>query len=187
MLPTGTINGHDYVDLGLSVQWATCNVGALSPSDYGEYYAWGETSTKNDYSSSTSKTWEKSLDNIAGYASYDAARAHWGSAWRLPTKAEFQELIDNCSWTWTSQDGHNGYKVTGKNGKSIFLPAASWRGGTELDNAGKGGLYWSATPDEKVTQCACSLCFYSGSRYVDWGNRYYGLSVRPVSEHGRER
>ena len=181
---SGTSNGHDYVDLGLSVKWATCNVGATSPSDYGDYYAWGETSTKSDYSSSTSKTYGKSMGNIGGNSSYDVARYRWGGSWRLPTKAEFEELKTKCTWTWTTQGGHEGYKVTGKNGKSIFLPAAGWRHGTSSDLVGERGFYWSSSPYEGDTYRAYGLSFFSSGHGhgVGWYRRYYGFSVRPVVE-----
>ena len=94
----GTINGYDYVDLGLSVKWATCNVGASTPEDYGDYYAWGETSTKSSYDIDNSTTFGKQMRSIAGNPTWDAARKNWGSPWRLPTEAEFQELIDNSTW-----------------------------------------------------------------------------------------
>ena len=178
----GKINGHEWVDLGLSVKWATCNVGASSPSAYGNYYAWGETRTKSTYTEENCQTDNKSMGDIAGNPNYDAARANWGSSWRLPTKAEFQELLNNCTWTWTSQGGHNGYKVTGKNGNSIFLPAAGWRGGSSLNVAGERGDYWSSTPDESDSQLAYHLYFDSGDRFVGWGCRYSGFTVRPVSE-----
>ena len=175
-----TSNGHDYVDLGLSVKWATCNVGASSPSDYGDYYAWGETSTKSSYDEDNSKTYGKSMGNIGGNSSYDVARYKWGGSWRLPSKAEMQELVDKCTWTWTTQGGHNGYKVTGKNGKSIFLPAAGWRYGTSPYDIGEGGYYWGSAPNESSTLNAYGLSFYSSRHYVVWGYRYNGFSVRPV-------
>ena len=178
----GSINGHEWVDLGLSVKWATCNVGASSPSEYGNYYAWGETRTKSEYYTSNSATYKKSMGDIAGNPNYDAARANWGGSWRLPTNAEFQELIDKCTWTWTSQGGHKGYKVTGKNGNSIFLPAAGWRGGSSLNYAGEDGYYWSSSPDESGLQRAYGLNFGSGYRSVSWYGRYGGRPVRPVSE-----
>ncbi|MBE6177172.1 MAG: hypothetical protein E7149_01495 [Rikenellaceae bacterium] len=178
----GTINGHEWVDLGLSVKWATCNVGASSPSEYGNYYAWGETRTKSTYTEKNSVTYKKSMGDIAGSYQYDAARANWGSSWRLPTKAECEELKNNCTWTWTSQGGHNGYKVTGKNGNSIFLPAAGWRYGSSLSYAGEGGYYWSSSPGESGSQRACSLYFRSGYRRVGWDDRDLGHTVRPVSE-----
>ncbi len=178
----GTINGHGYVDLGLSVKWATCNVGASSSSDYGDYFAWGETTTKSEYTEENSKTYGKSMGSIAGNSQYDAARANWGSTWRLPTSEEIDELINKCMWTWTSQGGHNGYKVTGPNGNSIFLPAAGWRYGTSLDSAGGLGGYWGATPYEDGTDNAYDLLFNSGGPDRDWDYRNIGQSVRPVSE-----
>ncbi len=180
--PTGYINGHEYVDLGLSVKWATCNVGASSASGYGNYYAWGETSTKSEYTQENSKTYGKSLGNIAGNSKYDAARANWGGTWRLPTAREIDELVNKCTWTCTSQGGHNGYKITGPNGNSIFLPAAGWRDLTSLRYAGERGLYWGATPMEGYPSSAWSLFFDSGdfNRYP--GTRSLGQSVRPVSE-----
>lgn len=154
----GTINGHEWVDLGLSVKWATCNVGASSLSAYGNYYAWGETRTKSEYNYSNSVTYEKSMGDIAGSSQYDAARANWGSSWRLPTKAEFQELINNCTWTWTSQGGHNGYKVTGKNGNSIFLPAAGWRYGSSLYYAGENSASIGVLRPSRVVRSTRTTC-----------------------------
>ncbi|MGM9767172.1 MAG: PEGA domain-containing protein, partial [Candidatus Cryptobacteroides sp.] len=180
---TGTIDGYEYVDLGLSVKWATCNVGASSPSDYGNYYAWGEVRTKSEYTYENSTTYEKSMRDISGNSTYDAARYNWGGKWRLPTKAECQELVDNCTWTWASQGGHNGYKVTSKkNGASIFLPAAGYRYGSSLYDAGEYGDYWSSSPLEGNTQRAYYLYFDSGLHDVGWYYRNYGRSVRPVSE-----
>ncbi len=179
---SGSTNGHEWVDLGLSVKWATCNVGASSPSEYGNYYAWGETRTKSTYTEENCQTYNKSMGDIAGSSQYDVARANWGSSWRLPTKAEFEELKNNCTWTWTSQGGHNGYKVTGKNGNSIFLPAAGWRSGSSLGYAGEDGHYRSSTPFESGSQRAYHLFFYSGNRSVNWGYRNYGHTVRPVMD-----
>ena len=181
--PDGFVNDHGYVDLGLSVKWATCNVGANSPSDYGDYYAWGETSTKSSYDTDNSKTYGKSMGNIGGNSSYDVARYRWGGSWRLPTKAELEELETKCTWTWTTQGGHNGYKVTSKtNGKSIFLPAAGWRGWTSPDYVGELGYYWSSTPYESNTLYAYNLCFNSSYHSVGWNDRFGGFSVRPVVE-----
>ncbi|MBQ8694620.1 MAG: DUF1566 domain-containing protein [Bacteroidaceae bacterium] len=183
---TGTLNGHDWVDLGLpsGLKWATCNVGASSPKDYGNYYAWGETTTKSSYTEDNSTTFCKDMSDIGGNATYDVARKQWGSTWRLPTKAEFDELLDedNCTWTWTTFDGVNGYRVTGANGNSIFLPAAGYRGGTWLFNDGSYGEYWSSTPHESNTNYAYDLYFRSGYHYTSSSSREYGQSVRPVCE-----
>ena len=177
------INGHEYVDLGLSVKWATCNVGASKPEDYGNYYAWGETKTKSDYSSSNSVSYGKKFSDIGGQSQYDAARSNWGGTWRLPTEAELQELRDKCTWKWTTQNGVKGYKVTGPSGNSIFLPAAGIRNGSSLYHAGgEYGNYWSSSPYESDSDYAYDLYFYSSIQGAYWNNRYYGLSVRPVAE-----
>ena len=189
-----TTNGHEYVDLGLpsGLKWATCNVGADSPEGYGNYYAWGETTTKSDYLSNNSATYGLSISQLQsqGYIdgsgnlapSHDAARANWGSSWRMPTKEEQQELIDNCTWTWTTQNGVNGYKVTGPNGNHIFLPAAGYRDGSSLYLAGKDGYYWSSTPFESSSNTAWLLYFHSGYLRMGTCGRSYGPPVRPVSE-----
>ena len=178
---TNTINGHEWVDLGLSVKWATCNVGAISPSDYGDYFAWGEISTKSSYTKDNSKTYNKPMGDIAGNSQYDTARANWGSTWRMPTEKEFKELSDQCTWTWISEGGHNGYRVTSKtNGNSIFLPAAGAHGGS-LDGVGSFGDYWSAGPSS-ITN-GCYLCFNWSGVYPQYDYyRFFGFSVRPVSE-----
>ena len=172
------------MDLGLSVKWATCNVGASSPTGYGNYYAWGETSTKSSYDVDNCKTWKRSLSDIRGNSSYDAARANWGGNWRLPTKSEYDELLNNCDRQWTTLNGVKGMRFTSKkNGNSVFFPAAGWRLGTSTYHVGEGGYYWSSTPYESNTQTAYSLYFDSGGgASTDWGNRYFGHTVRPVLE-----
>ena len=178
---TGTINGHDYVALGLpsGLKWATCNVGATTPEGYGNYYAWGETSTKTSYDQSNSVTYGQQISDFSGNATYDAARANWGSTWRMPTEAEMRELINNCTWTWTTQNGVNGMRVTGPNGNSIFLPATGYYQGSSRYSG--SGYYWSSTPYESATSPAYFLYFNSGSRHVGWYERDYGRTVRPVS------
>ena len=173
-------NGHEYVDLGLSVKWATCNVGANKPEDYGNYYAWGETKTKKIYSIFNSKKDGKYMRDISGYTKYDAARANWGGNWRMPTYDELNELITQCTWTWTVQNGVKGYMVTSKtNDNKIFLPAAGGRYGLSLSDAGERGHYWSSVP---YRQDSDYYYLYFDSRH--WGmSRFYcsyGYSVRPV-------
>ncbi|MGN1259633.1 MAG: SUMF1/EgtB/PvdO family nonheme iron enzyme, partial [Alloprevotella sp.] len=182
-LALDSYNGHDFVDLGLSVKWATCNVGANTPEEYGNYYAWGETSPKSSYDEDNCKTWECSMGDIGGDPEYDAARANWGSNWRLPTDAEFEELIDNCDYQWTTQNGVAGVRFTSKrNGNSIFFPAAGWRIVSFTDAAGERGNYWSSTPSfDGDTQFASGLYFDSGgSAYTDGDNRDFGRQIRPV-------
>ena len=176
--PNGNIGGHDYVDLGLSVKWATCNVGASSPSDYGDYFAWGKTSAKSEYTEKSNETYGKDLGDIAGNPAYDAVSANWGGSWRLPTKAEFEELKDNC--TWTTKKGHNGYWVQGPNGNSIFLPAAGWWSRTTLYYVGEKGAYWSSTP---YNYNGAWVLFFNRSCWnVGWTFYRDKLLIRPVSE-----
>ena len=125
-------NGHEWVDLGLSVKWATCNVGAKTAEEYGNYYAWGETKPKDAYSGSSSVTYGLNNSDLKAQgiidedgnltSSYDAAAANWGGDWKMPTIAEMNELESKCTWEWIKQNGVRGYKVTGPNGNFIFLP-----------------------------------------------------------------
>ncbi|MBR6068799.1 MAG: hypothetical protein IKP45_13495 [Bacteroidales bacterium] len=175
---TGTLNGHDWVDLGLpsGTKWATCNVGAVAPAVYGYYYAWGETTPKSTYTSSN-YTYTSNPTTLPSSA--DAATANWGAGWRMPTKTEMLELIDNCTVTWTTQNGVNGCLFTGSNGNSIFLPAAGERSGSELGSAGSQGCYWSSSLSGGSSY-AVSLFFnlYNCDRRYKY--RYYGQSVRAV-------
>ncbi|MCD8291372.1 MAG: protein kinase [Prevotella sp.] len=177
---SGKINGYEYVDLGLSVKWARYNIGTSSPSGYGNYYAWGEIKTKNEYTVKNHISLKK-ISNIAGNSKYDAARANWGGSWRLPTKAEIDELMNKCKKEWTTVGNVKGYKVTGPNGNSIFLPVAGFRRGSSSDGHGDGS-YWSSTFYESGTGSAYGLYFYSGNFKRNWSLQYYGQSVRPVSE-----
>ena len=185
---SGTIAGYDYVDLGLpsGLKWATCNIGANTPEGYGNYYAWGETTTKSEYTEENSVTMGQPMSDFSGNATYDAARANWGGTWRMPTKAEMQELHDNCTWTRTTQNGVNGMRVTGSNGNSIFLPAAGWCYGSSREYVGEYvgeyGYYWSSTPNESETILACILLFDNAHLGVGWVARRYGRPVRPVSD-----
>ena len=175
----GTVNGHEYVDLGLpsGLLWATCNVGANAPEEYGNYYAWGETETKSSYDASNSKTYRKRNlpSDISGNSQYDAARKNWGGSWRMPTRDEFEELLKYCTWTWTSRNGKNGYEVQSKkNGNSIFLPAAGYWSAT----------CWSASHGEFKSAFTFS---YEEGINADWMDRYNGKSVRPVSDISKLR
>ncbi len=188
---------HEYVDLGLpsGTLWATCNVGASSPEDYGDYFAWGETSPKTTYSWSTYK-WGNDWDNLFKYntsSSYgtvdnrtvlepsdDAATVNWGSGWRMPTYAELDELSQYCTWTWTTLNGVNGQLVVGPNGNSLFLPAAGYRYVASLLVAGSNGYYWSSSLYSVSPLFACYLYFSSGYHNWNYNYRYYGRSVRPV-------
>lgn len=199
---SGTYNGHDYVDLGLpsGTLWATCNVGASKAEDYGDYFAWGETSKKATYSWDDYKYCIGSYDQLTKYCSYssygyngftdnlttleasdDAATANWGNGWCMPTKTQWEELMDNTKVTWTTQNGVNGRKINASNGNSLFLPAAGYRYGSSLDLAGSEGYYWSSSLNTDYPDDAWLLWFPSGNYYMDsYYSRYYGRSVRAV-------
>ena len=122
------------------------------------------------------------MNDISGNAQYDAARANWGGDWRMPTEAEMKELLEECKWKWTKQNGNRGYRVTGPNGNSIFLPAAGCRDGSSLDYAGSFGCYWSSTPYVSFSYFVYYLYFYSDFHYMNLYYRSLGQSVRPVLE-----
>ena len=192
--PQGKIIGdHKFVDLGLpsGLLWAECNVGASSPWEDGDYYAWGETQTKSDYSWDTYKwgnsptKYNSSDGKTTLEASDDVATVKWGKECRMPSPAEFQELYKNCDWTWKSNyNGTSGYLVTGPSGQTIFLPASGGRDDGVLYDHGSYGCYWSSSLNASDTDAdAYDLCFYSGD--VNPNNCYYrydGYSVRPVAE-----
>ena len=180
--PDGYANNHGYVDLGLpsGLMWATSNVGASTPGEVGDHFAWGETTTKSSYDESNSLTFGKSVSvlrsagiiNESGNLTmnYDAARANWGGSWRMPTIAECKELIDRCTWNWATYGNHKGYKVTGPNGNSIFLPAPGYSNGSF-------GGYWIPTPDRDHNAYE-----FSFDIDFDWPitSRAFLKSVRPV-------
>lgn len=198
------LNGYwsdDYVDLGLpsGTLWATRNIGANSPEDYGDYFAWGETSPKNNYDWSTyewcngtSTTMTKyCTQSNYGYNGFtdgkteldpedDAAYVNWGSSWRMPTKAQQDELRGNCTWTWMTRNGVDGQLVTGPNGNTIFLPAAGYRYNEVLCDVGSWGNYWSRTL--YTNDCGNAYFQYFDSDLVYWygDSRYYGSTVRAV-------
>ena len=166
---SGKLNGHYYVDLGLpsGTKWATCNLGASSPSDYGEYFE----SIYNDV--------------YYGRTGDDIVTKRWGTGWVMPTFDDFAELMNNCTWQWTTQNGKNGYVVRGRNGNSIFLPAAGLRSGSDrvLQYAGSYGRYWSCTHHIKNRMiCVYELRF----DFVNYTASYthqvsQEQSIRPVT------
>lgn len=198
----GEIGGHYYVDIGLpsGLLWATCNVGADSPDDYGWYFMWGSVTEGGDpdcsfancpgnggfsnYSSSAIAAWDAShLTGNVLNPDVDAASVNWGGGWRMPTVGEWQELYDNTTSIWATEDGVAGRRFTSKtdSSKYIFLPAAGYRGGTSLLNAGSCGYYWSSSLRTDGPIYAYYLDFSSGLVYpLNYSYRCYGLSVRPV-------
>lgn len=214
-IPSSSVPIPEAVDLGLpsGLKWASFNLGASKPEEYGDYYAWGE--TEPYYSSLEPLVWKEGKE--AGYASPsykwcngsirtltkycsdssygyngftdaktvldtedDAAHVCLGGHWRMPTSAEWKELMDKCTWIWTTQNGVNGRQVTASNGNSIFLPAAGCRYGTLLGDVGSYSIYWSSSLDTDDPDCALTVYFNSGTVVRSSRTRDYGQSVRPV-------
>lgn len=176
--------GYQAVDLGLSVYWAEYNVGAEKAEDYGDYYAWAETETKEEYTDDnyTVVNAEGKLicpTNISG-TEFDVARVKWGGEWRIPTPAECQELINKCTWVREDLNGVNGYTVTGPNDNKIFLPAAGY-----IDKkpryTGSNGSYWASNANVGEPGGPWAWYIVMGSQYrYDWSWASGGQSVRPV-------
>ena len=191
---TGTENGYEWVDLGLSVKWATCNVGASKPEEYGDYFAWGETQPKDYYDWNNYKWIDKNYyevnnirfikyvkDGLTTLEPYDdAAHVNLGGNWRMPTDAEMTELRENCTWKWTIQNGINGYEVTSNNNNSIFIPAAGMRYDSLLDDAGSFGHYWSSSRHIDRSDLVWCVFFGSDKVWKNVGKRSHGFNVRPV-------
>lgn len=193
------INGHRFVDLGLpsGLLWAETNIGAETAEDDGVYYAYGETTLKSGYSW---ETYKYGKDNMSKYnysdgktsldKEDDVAYVNWGSPCRIPTDAQFGELLnsDNCTWQWTSKTTSGGSSISGyvvasvKNGNSIFLPASGSRYKGRLDDHGSNGDYWSCTLDSIDSNRAYCLVFFSSDQGQYRGTRCCGLTVRPVAE-----
>ena len=173
----GKINGHEYVDLGLSVKWATCNVGAESPEDFGDYFAWGEIKTKKDYSWDTYMYGYVVSDNKTILdPKNDVAIVKWnrfGRTWRMPTNEEWRELSIVCTWVWTTQKSVQGYKIIGPSGGSIFLPATGRKVGENIYGRGRYCYYWSSSYFKEVFNSDLPYLHYSGERCN-------GHTVRPV-------
>lgn len=175
---TGIINGHEWVDLGLSVKWAICNVGASYPEDAGDLLAWGETTPKKKYKISKDPL---NFDNMTIDSAHDAARINWSGSWRMPYESEWRELIDQCVWSWTEQDGRGGYIIIGPNGASIFLPVTGYRHESSHYEANTGGYYWSSSQNGDTTD-SFHLKFNENDYNVEFIRQGFGQSVRPVSE-----
>ena len=183
-------NVHEYVDLGLSVKWADCNVGATSPVGYGDYFSWGETSPKEIYNYDSSYKWY----GTTYYSNFnnnnktkldlkdDAAYVNWGSNWRMPTKEEFIELINNCTLTGSTHSGVNGVIVTSKiNGNSIFLPYAGRREGSDYVSEGVACYFWSSSTDYYSSlMCWTDIMDYYTDYSILYTLRYTGLTIRAV-------
>ena len=177
-------SGHEYVDLGLSVQWATCNVGAESPTEYGDYFAWGETETKDAFSYEN-YTFNLSPDVLT--RGYDAATVNWGNGWRMPSKQEARELCDECTFERKKINGVAGLWITGPNGNSIFMPANGQKDNYDVEGSKTEGYYWTTVLDDWFgfnTQAYC-ICFANYSDGVtsfscSMNFRELGMGIRPV-------
>ena len=201
MTITGQHGGHCYVDLGLpsGTKWATCNVGANSPIAYGVYFAWGETSPKSNYTwgtyhwcngseSTLTKYCDKSsygnngfTDNLTTLeAADDAATVNWGEGWRMPTKAEMNELLNSCTHTYVKRNGMNGRLFTGPNGNSIFIPSAGTYNGSTNYGANSYGEYWLSNIVDMSPSFANDLYFERGNYDIQGLSRSEGKPVRPV-------
>lgn len=179
---TGSLNGQEWVDLGLpsGTKWATCNIGAKTPEQYGNYYAWGETNPKDEYTYDNSVTNGQSISDFSGNPQYDAATANWGEGWKMPTQTQMEELSSRCTWEWIKQNGVRGYKVTGPNGNIIFLPASGYRDGPSFTDGSCGNTsYWSSTP---LDLDAFHLCFNDDYMYVGTHYLSAGFAVRPITK-----
>jgi hypothetical protein len=179
-LPDTAPSAVEAIDLGLSVKWASFNVGASKPEEYGVLFGWADvtgnkTSTSNDDYPSANPP-----KNISG-TEYDAAHVHWGGSWRLPTRDEQLELVEDCAWEKAKLNGVEGYRVTGKNGNSIFLAASGGRIGTRLLYQVSGGDFWSGTLSDNTDE-AHYMWFYGGRQAVEDLPRHYGFAIRPVTE-----
>lgn len=177
------------VDLGLSVKWAACNIGASSPEEYGNYYAWGETETKADYSSATYKhkansyTYKDIGENIAG-TEYDAAHVKLGGTWMMPTVEQIQELIEKCKIEQTSYKNTIGQKITGPNGKSIFIPISGYYQGRSIESRGEYGYvqFWGSQYYSQLNSWAYYYRGYDSRAESDHSDKAYGMPIRPITK-----
>jgi len=190
----------DCVDLGLpsGTIWATRNIGATCPEDYGDYFAWGETKPKSDYTADNYKWWlivynmiTKYCTDDRGYNGFtdgkteldpedDAAYVNWGPSWRMPSMEQVNELVEQCTWTWTTCNGVNGQLATGPNGNSIFLPATGYRWAGSFDNEGAYGYFWTRTLDPDCSVRAYYFCWKEMGADLGLDSRDTGFTVRAV-------
>lgn len=197
--PTGKFGAYDYVDIGLSVKWATCNVGAKTPGELGQYFAWGDTKTKETFSQDSYTLGERAnLAELNG-SQYDTATAIWGNGWRMPTMIEMDELLEKCKWMWAKQNGNFGFKVTGPNGNSIFLPCSHIQMADREEDEFDEAFYWTSTKEDGISEdkentavsMSVNFTFFRSNPYADRDFTRYlqsdipcyaGLTIRPVHD-----
>lgn len=181
--PDPTLTPGQVIDLGLSVYWASCNLGAESPEEYGNYYAWGETESKMIYELDNYSYYDKDKEEYIniGYdisgTEYDAATVNLGNDWRMPTKYEMEELVNKCSWEWTQIGDINGYIVTGTTGNSIFLPACGIIGSSFTSYLNESLYYSSSTRKNDKSYYGYNSSFNRVSGLA----KFRGASIRPVT------
>ena len=196
---------HASVDLGLSVKWATCNIGADKPEDHGDYFSWGETENKRinswdtykysegspkallKYCSNPACAWHELVDSISVLEpDDDVAQVKWGADWHIPTKAQIDELVEGCTWTKTTLNGVEGYRVTGKKpgytDRSIFLPYTGKYYDGKLFNSRTHGYYWSKECGTITSETAFTLEIYTKGHSMESQPRFESLAVRPVTK-----
>jgi hypothetical protein len=170
------------IDLGLpsGTLWANMNIGADTIYAFGDLFSWGDTKIKDSY---TQYDYVKETTHQTLEGKYDAAYTIFGSEWQTPSASNFQELIDNCQWTWTSHNGHNGYEVKGSNGNIIFLPASGWIHTNSVEYQNKFGYYW--TSDRVNDTFAKGLLFSKSEKKLGNGYLWYGRNIRPIKKRQR--
>lgn len=181
-VPSESFVAPDYVDLGLpsGTMWATCNMGASKPEEYGDYFAWGEIKPKSKYTERNSKTYGKDIEAYGGNRDYDAATYWFGQGWMTPTEADFKELISKCEWSETTKNGISGFEIKGRNNKLIFLPHSGCMNDDGFSNGGYG-YYGSSTPCIKGDNVrACFLWLHPACYEFDTSARWTGKTIRPV-------
>ncbi|MCM1141113.1 MAG: DUF1566 domain-containing protein [Muribaculum sp.] len=172
--------GHKWIDLGLSVKWAQCNIGAKIPTETGQYFAWGELASKDSYVQYNSQTANVKLSDISGDNQRDVALHKWKGNWRMPTYSEFQELKSKCQWRWKLRDGVSGFEIIGPNGNSIFLPCAGAMVGSELNDLNESGDYWTSTPQPNRNAYSYIFDFNKDEKSFIPVERHLGATIRPV-------
>ncbi len=175
-------SGIEAVDLGLSVRWASCNIGADTPEEYGDYYAWGECEVKDSYGSEESKSYDRPYAATL-QSEEDVATQKLGDGWRMPTADEVRELIEKCEVRETERNGCCGFEFVAPNNNTIFLPAAGYRYDTTRYNDGFEALYWSSSSIAGDNRHALALYVNNHEKLIDFARyRYYGATIRPVKE-----
>lgn len=184
---TGTVAGRQWIDLGLpsGTRWAICNIGATRAEQPGQLFAWGEIATKTSYTQENSKTTKKTMTDISGNKSYDAATVKWGKGWRMPTKAEFEELLHYCGWKYEQRSGRWGAEFTSdSNNKTLFLPVTGYKDGAKHLDANGNGMYWTSTPyTDNYNNGAHEYHFGGALGEMGTGERSSGFAIRAVIDN----